>query len=379
MAQRDQAAALLTRLAAQGPVVSAVVHTAGIGQATAVEDVDLAGLAEVLAPKAAAAAHLDELTVGLDLDAFVLFSSIAATWGSGLQPGYAAANAHLDALADSRRARGLAATSVAWGLWGGDGGMAGGETTVQLQRRGLRGMDPDLAVQALAEVLDSGEDRLTIADIDWARFLPAFTLRRPSPLLKDLPEAIEALAEAEADADPTAAKTDVTERLRGLARIEQERLLAGLVQTEAAAVLGHASVEAIEAGQAFRDLGFDSLTAIELRNRLTAAAGVRLPATLVFDYPTPAILADYLRREITQDEIDLSALALAEIRKLEELVQGISLDDNARADLAIRVKGIVSVLENGSDAAGSGAGDSDLEAATVENIFDLLDKELGDL
>ena len=378
MAERDQAAALLARLAARGPAVSAVVHTAGIGQATAVEDVGLAGLAEVLAPKAAGAAHLDELTADLDLDAFVLFSSIAATWGSGLQPGYAAANAHLDALADSRRARGLAATSVAWGLWGGGGGMAGGETTVQLERRGLRGMEPDLAVQALAQVLDSGEERVTIADLDWARFVPAFTLRRPARCFGTCPKPSRRWLRPR-KAGLAGAENDLAERIGGLPRAEQERLLAGLIRAEAAAVLGHASAEAVDPGQAFRDLGFDSLTAIELRNRLAAAAGVRLPATLVFDYPTPIILADYLRREIAQDEIDLSALALAEIRKLEEIVQGISSDDSARADLAIRVKGLVSALENGHDAAGSGAGDSDLEAATVESIFDLLDKELGDL
>ena len=160
------------------------MHAAGAGQGIAVTDVTTAGLARVLAAKAAGAAHLDELTSGLDLDAFVLFSSASATWGSGLQAGYGAANAFLDGLAEHRRARGLPATSVAWGLWGG-GGMGAGETGAQLERRGLKTMDPALALGLLGQAVDGGEALLTVADVDWGRFAPAFTVRRPSPLLSE--------------------------------------------------------------------------------------------------------------------------------------------------------------------------------------------------
>jgi NAD(P)-dependent dehydrogenase (short-subunit alcohol dehydrogenase family) len=137
-------------LTAGQPPLTSVFHAAGVSQGIPVEDLTPDALAAVLAAKAAGAASLDALTVGLDLDAFVLFSSGSATWGSGLQAGYAAANAFLDALAASRRDRGLAATSVAWGMWGG-GGMSGGQGAAELSRRGLAVMEPRLAIAALAQ------------------------------------------------------------------------------------------------------------------------------------------------------------------------------------------------------------------------------------
>ncbi|NUP48701.1 MAG: SDR family NAD(P)-dependent oxidoreductase, partial [Catenulispora sp.] len=147
--QRSEVSALLARIAASGPALSSVVHTAGVGQATMLAETSLTEQATVTAAKTGGAAVLDELTADLDLDAFVMFSSIAATWGGGMQPGYAAGNAYLDALAENRRARGLAATSVAWGPWGG-GGMTDEDGAEQMARRGLRLMEPRLAVQALA-------------------------------------------------------------------------------------------------------------------------------------------------------------------------------------------------------------------------------------
>ena len=299
ISERSDTAALLTRISAGGPPLTAVVHAAGAGQGIAVADVTTADLAWVLAAKAAGAAHLDELTAGLELDAFVLFSSASATWGSGLQAGYGAANAFLDGLATRRRARGLPATSVAWGLWAG-GGMGAGETGAQLERRGLKTMDPALALGLLGEAVDGGEALLTVADVDWDRFAPAFTVRRPSPLLSGLPEAARALAAADGGG-ATGAGTALGRRLAALPPAEQDRTLTGLVRAEAAAVLGHASPGAVGAGRAFRDLGFDSLTAVELRDRLRAATGLALPATLVFDYPTPALLAGQLRAALLGD------------------------------------------------------------------------------
>jgi len=186
MAERSGLTALLTWIAVSGPPLAAVMHAAGAAQATALADTTAAELAAVLSAKTAGAILLDELTAGMDLDGFVLFSSIAATWGSGLQPGYAAANAFLDALAEDRRVRGLAGTSVAWGPWAG-GGMTDAGSGAQLRRRGLRLMNPELAVRALAQVLDHDEALVTVADVDWARFAPAFTVRRPSPLIASLP------------------------------------------------------------------------------------------------------------------------------------------------------------------------------------------------
>jgi acyl transferase domain-containing protein/acyl carrier protein len=300
IADRTHAAGVLTRIGAGGPPLAAVMHTAGLEQSTSIAETSLPELAMVAAAKAGGAALLDELTQGLDLEQFVLFSSIAATWGSGGQPGYAAANAFLDALAEQRRCRGLAAASVAWGPWGG-GGMTNAASAEQLRRRGLDVVDPPLLVTALGQVLDSGETQVTIADVDWARFAPPFTLRRPSPLIEGLPEVRQVLADVVADDEPaaSAAGAALARQLAGLPSAEQDRTLVKLVRFEAATVLGHSSPDAVEARRAFSELGFDSLTAVELRNRLNTATGLRLPATLLFDFPTPLAVATFLRQQLS--------------------------------------------------------------------------------
>ncbi|MGW3233773.1 type I polyketide synthase, partial [Kitasatospora sp. NPDC001095] len=286
-------------LLAEHPV-DAVVHTAGVGQTTPLAATGLAEFSAVVAAKVAGAAHLDELLGDTELDAFVLFSSIAGTWGSAGQCAYAAGNAYLDALAEQRRARGLAATAVAWGPWA-DGGMADGEAGEQLRRRGLAPIAPDLAIAALAGAVGSDEPALTVADVDWARFAPAFAATRPRPLLDRIAEAGEALAAGSRPAATDAAGTLRT-HLLGLAEGERRQYLLDLVRTEAAAVLGHASATRVEEDRAFKELGFDSLTAVELRNRLTETSGLRLPATLVFDHPTPLALAEHLRTELVGAE-----------------------------------------------------------------------------
>ncbi|HTF52789.1 MAG TPA: SDR family NAD(P)-dependent oxidoreductase [Pseudonocardia sp.] len=293
-ADREQLAEVLDWLDRSGPPLRAVFHASGVAQAALVLDTTVGELATAAAAKTAGAAHLDALTVDRELDAFVVFSSGAAIWGSRMQAAYAAANAYLDALAANRLARGLPATSVSWGLWGG-GGMGDGEGGAQLQRLGLREMDPELAIGALATVLDQGEGLVTVADVDWARFAPVFTLHRSSPLIGDLPAVRAALSDPAPGGAAEGAATELGQRLRGLERADQVRILTDLVRAEAALVLGHATPDAVEAGRAFKDVGFDSLTAVELRNRLTAATDLKLPATLVFDYPTPTVLAEHLR------------------------------------------------------------------------------------
>ncbi|MDX3187239.1 SDR family NAD(P)-dependent oxidoreductase [Streptomyces sp. MN03-5084-2B] len=278
---RDAVAALL----AEHPV-DAVVHAAGVDRPTPLADADPAEFAAVLAAKVDGATHLDELTG--DLDAFVLFSSISGTWGSGGQGAYSAANAVLDALAQARRDRGLAATAVAWGPWDGGGMASRGDAADQLRRRGLTPMDPALAVRAFAQAVGAGETALVVADVDWARFTPSFTAARPRPLLDTIPEA------GAADDDEPAETSEFARRLAGLAEAERDRALLDLVRTHAAAVLGHQGVAEVEPQKAFRELGFDSLTAVELRGALGTATGLRLPATLVFDHPTPAVLAAHL-------------------------------------------------------------------------------------
>ncbi|WP_326564150.1 type I polyketide synthase [Micromonospora peucetia] len=291
-ADRDQVAALLARLDEDPAPLTAVVHAAGAGDVGMIADTDLAAFAGVLDGKVAGALHLDALLGDRPLDAFVLFSSIAGVWGSGGQSAYATGNAFLDALAENRRGRGLAATSVAWGPWA-DGGMATGEAQQLLARRGLTAMAPADAVHAMRYAVGLPGAALTVADVDWAVFAPAYASARPRPLLDDIVEAREAV-HAHAEEQPGGAADGLREHLLTLPRNEQVRHLVELVRAHASAVLGHPGTDRVKPGRAFKELGFDSLTAVELRNRLTAATGLSLPATLVFDYPNPAVLADNL-------------------------------------------------------------------------------------
>ncbi|MDA3647984.1 SDR family NAD(P)-dependent oxidoreductase, partial [Saccharopolyspora indica] len=286
---RDALAALL----AEHPP-TAVVHAAGVLDDGVVDGLTPERVAGVLAAKADAAEVLHELTAGLDLEAFVLFSSVIGVLGNGGQGAYAAANAHLDALAELRRADGLPATSIAWGIWSG-GGMADGGIEDRMSGRGLLGMDPDAALAALGTALERGETTLVVADVRWDRFAPVLTAARPSPLIAELPE-VAALAR-----ETAGELSGLAGRMAGLAPDQQRRVVLDTVRDHAAGVLGHASAGAVVVDKAFREIGFDSLTVVELRNRLAAATGLRLPTTLLFDHPTVTAVADYLHGRLRPD------------------------------------------------------------------------------
>ncbi|WP_442906186.1 type I polyketide synthase [Kitasatospora sp. NBC_00458] len=303
---REALAELVRRVAAEGSPVRAVVHAAALIGLAPLADTSLSDFAAVIGAKVAGAANLDAIFAEEDLDAFVLFSSVAGVWGSGDHGAYSAANAHLDALAEQRRARGLTATSVAWGMWDAVHVLENGEvfdTNANLIRRGLPTFRSDQALAGLQHVLDHDETCLMVADIDWERFIATFTSVRPSRLLADLPE-VRRLQDAR-PADPAHAGSEALSALRTrlsvLPEPEQVQQLTELVRTRAAEVLGHASVVAIEPNRAFRELGFDSLTSVELRNRLGTASGLQLPTTLVFDFPNAHVLAGYLRGRIIDD------------------------------------------------------------------------------
>ncbi|WP_193511667.1 type I polyketide synthase, partial [Streptomyces griseoloalbus] len=288
---RDAVAALLDRLAAEGRTVRSVFHTAAVIELQSIDETSLDAFAKVVHAKTAGAAHLDELLDDDQLDAFVLYSSTAGLWGSGRHAAYVAANAHLNALAEHRRARGARATAISWGIWADDMKL-GRVDPGQIRRSGLVFMNPELALAGLRGALDADEGVLAVADVDWDRYHPVFTSSRPTDLFEDVPD-VRRLTE-----EPAARTADGGEfagRLRALPAGEQDRLLLDLVRSEAATVLGHASPEVLSERRAFRDVGFDSLTAVDLRNRLAAVTGLTLPSTLVFDYPDPLTLVAHLR------------------------------------------------------------------------------------
>ncbi|MER6359235.1 type I polyketide synthase, partial [Streptomyces sp. NPDC001634] len=324
IADRDQLAALLATVPAERPL-TAVFHTAAVLRDGVITTLTPDRLAEVLRVKVGGARNLDALTAGLDLSAFVLFSSTAGTIGAPGHANYAPGNALLDALAQQRRARGLPATAVAWGPWA-DGGMAEGSVGERLQRHGVRPMNPELALGALQQALDHDDTTLAVTDIDWDLFAHAYTTARPRPFLDDLPDARRALtarrpahhdAQHPADAD-TPDTGDLTRQLAALAEPEQRAAFEELVRAHVAVVLNHTGPQDVEPTRSFRELGFDSLTAVELRNALSGALGRPLPATLVFDYPTPTVLAEHLRAALAPAAADTPAITLPAPRATDD-------------------------------------------------------------
>jgi polyene macrolide polyketide synthase len=293
VSDREQLEALLGSVEEEHRL-TAVVHAAGLLDDGVLESLTAEGLDCVLAPKVDAALHLHELTSHLDLAAFVMFSSSAATLGSPGQANYSAANAFLDGLAAYRRARGLPGVSLAWGLWAGAGGMAGrlGEADLtRIARSGLAGLTVDEGL----ELFDAA------VGVDEAVVLP---MRLDVAALRtqiedgSLPAVLSGLVRAPSRR-ASKSSGSLARRLAAVSEGEREDLVLEVVRAEAAMVLGAASPTAVAAQRSFSELGFDSLMAVELRNRLGSVTGLRLLTTLVFDYPTPAALSGYLVREVS--------------------------------------------------------------------------------
>ncbi|MEU5637966.1 SDR family NAD(P)-dependent oxidoreductase, partial [Streptomyces rishiriensis] len=283
----------------------AVFHTAGVLDDATLLSTDAERVDRVMRPKTSAAHLLDQLTRDRELSAFVLFSSLAGTLGSPGQGAYAAANAVLDALAERRRADGLSATSIAWGPWAEDGmAVAAGD-----RRRGqgaVTALAPQLALSALGAVLDAGITTQLVVDADWKRFVPAFTTTRPSALLSRLAVPVAASGTGGA-ARSGEADDSLRSRAAGLSRDSGLRLVLDEVRKLAATMLGYEGAEQVGAERAFRDLGVDSLIAVELRNVLASVSGVALPATAVFDHPTPKALAAFVYDELFGGEAAAAA------------------------------------------------------------------------
>ena len=289
VSDREQLAGLLGSL--ERPLTG-VVHAAGVLDDGLVESLTPEQLDRVMRPKLDAALHLHELTAGMELSEFVLFSSVAALIGSPGQGNYAAANAFLDALAASRRVEGLPATSLAWGLWAEERSMAGAldEASVsRWARMGIEALSNDLGLELYDQAQRSDTALLVPVQLDLGALRVQARTGMLSALLRGLVRGPSRRA---------GAGGSLAQRLAGVPQADRERVVLELVQAQVAAVLGHASPGAVDPERAFKELGFDSLAAVELRNRLTEASGLRLPSTLVFDHPTSAAVARLLVAEV---------------------------------------------------------------------------------
>ncbi|EST35028.1 hypothetical protein N566_17865 [Streptomycetaceae bacterium MP113-05] len=379
VSDREDVAELVKSLDAAGHQVGTVIHAAALMQLNSLAALSVEEFRAVAAAKVAGARHLDELLAHHPVEAFVVFSSIAGVWGSGDHGAYAAANAYLDAFAARRRARGLPATSVAWGVWGSDK-LPDAVDPDFLRRQGLPLIDPETAFAGLRQALDHDETFVAVADVDWARFLPVFASARPRPLLESIPEVAELLAAARAE-DATSANEDgqLVERLAALPAEKRDAEVLSLVVSCLAVVLGRAGGEPdIAPKTAFKQLGVDSLLAVELRNRLGEVTGLRLPATLVFEYPTPLAVAGFLKGELLDAAVSPGVESVSwegELDRLETMMTSREIAEPERAGVADRLRALLVRF----DGAGTGGGGGDvLDLVSDEEMFDLIDKEFGD-
>ena len=373
VADRDSVAALLASIPDERPL-TAVIHAAGALDDGVIESLSAEQLERVLRPKADAAWHLHTLTEQADLAAFVVFSSVAGTIGTSGQGNYAAANAVLDGLAQQRRTRGLRATSVAWGLWDSPGGMAGGLGEQDVGRMGRTGVTALPAEEGLRlfDVALAHDSALMVA----ARLDDSALREQNGALPAVLRDLVAPRRGQDAPATAPPASAALREQLSARSPDEQQRVLLELVRSHSAAVLGRGSTSSVPTRQAFKELGFDSLTAIELRNRLGAATGVRLSATLVFDYPTPELLAEHLRGEMrpaTAAVADEVASPHDELDEIAAALSALAADDELRASVTARLRAL---LARWSDAEPLTLAEQ-LEAATPDALFDFIDHELG--
>ncbi|MEV0020551.1 SDR family NAD(P)-dependent oxidoreductase [Streptomyces tendae] len=295
VADREAVAALVAGVDPEHPLTG-VVHSAGVLDDGVVGSLSVERFAGVLGPKADAAWYLHELTCDLGLSAFVLFSSVAGTLGGAGQANYAAANVFLDALAVHRRGLGLPAVSMAWGLW--DTGMGGDLDEVTARRLARQGFPP-LSTEAGLALFDQALNSATAQTVLLRLDLAALSAQAASgsgvlPMLRDLVR-----VPARRVARNSGGEAGFGARLSAVSAEERLRVVLEVVRGQVAEVLGHASSDAVEPDRAFSELGFDSLAAVELRNRLGEVCGLSLPATLVFDHPTSQAVAGFLVAELT--------------------------------------------------------------------------------
>ncbi|WP_169788991.1 type I polyketide synthase [Dactylosporangium aurantiacum] len=372
VADRAALAAVLAAIPADRPLAG-VVHTAGVVDDGVVSALTREQVDAVLRPKVDAALNLDELTRDLPLTAFVLFSSMAGTFGGTGQANYAAANTFLDALAHQRRAAGLPALSLAWGLWEQGHGMTAKLGGGDLRRMARGGLAPLSHAEGLA-LFD------VACVVDEAVLIPARLVVdaiRAAAGTEAVPAIMRGLVGRPArQAVTTGAPAEQVEtlgtRLARLSAAERQRTVLDLVRAEAAVVLGYPGPDAVEPDRGFLELGFDSLTALELRNRLAAATGLRLPATLLFDYPSPDAMAGHVLGHLVQDDAGAPFAVLDDL----EATLGTELDTDTRDRLADRLQLLILKLTDRGAGAGAGVAER-LDSASDDEMFAFIDNDLG--
>jgi acyl carrier protein len=364
-----------------------VVHSAGVLADATIERLTPAQLESVFAAKVTAGWLLHELTAELPLAIFQLFSSVAGVLGNPGQANYAAANVTLDGLAGYRRQLGLAGVSIAWGLWSDEASMAGSLTEAELARlarSGVAALDREQGLALFDYAVKCGAVAGTDPVLVAARWeTGALTARAENGSLPSILRGLvraprRAAAAGSATATVSQSGSELIARLAELAEADGRRLLTELVCGHVAGVLAHASSDAVDVDRSFSELGFDSLTAVEMRNRLDAATGLRLPATLAFDHPTVAALVDYLYQSLAPAAPSAEETLRASLDKVGQLL---AADGSSRDQLLAILHSTVARWSSGASSAGEPGGSvdsvaSNVETATDEEIFALIDSQL---
>jgi polyketide synthase 12 len=372
IADRASAAKLINGIGS-GPL--RVIHAAGVLDDAMIASLTPQRMSAVLAPKVDAALNLHELTADRHVPEFIMFSSAAAVFGSPGQGNYCAANAFLDALAIHRRANGLSARSLDWGLWAQSSDMTGHLSqadTTRMNRGGLVAMTNPQALSLFDEALNHNHGQLVTAMLDLTAIRDNHTALA-STLLADL------LPRARYTHSTHNAAAALIQRLAGLSTAERHKTLLNLIQQHVSAVLGHSNPTDTDPVSNFQDLGFNSLSAIELRNRLKNATGLTLPVTTIFDHPTPTALATHLLHQITPPPThnpDDGTLA-SEIDRLEQLIS--AMPDLARsAHIANRIESLLAKCRPHSPATSNASVVSHLQTATADEVLKFIEDEFGE-
>ncbi|MER5936557.1 SDR family NAD(P)-dependent oxidoreductase [Streptomyces sp. NPDC001928] len=359
--------------AIDGIDLSGVVHAAGVLDDGLVAGLTPERLAGVMAAKVESALHLHELTADRDLSAFVLFSSFAGVVGNAGQAAYSAANNILDALAVTRRTHGLPAVSLAWGMWANAEGMGGTLAEADVERLARQGFPPLETSEGLA-LLDAALVVNEPNAVPVALRTSAFSGTQVPFILRDL-VSTKGRGWGTA-ASGSAGDGGLVMRLRGLGSVERDRMVLDAVLAEVAGVLGHSSAGSVDASRAFKELGFDSLTAVDLRNRLNSVTGLQLPATLIFDHPTVADLAAHLRTEFDRAE-GCAAPSLSDLDRLEAAVLAMAEQDGtARKELRDRLRAMTARLDDEPNTAATEQDNDDIDSASLDSMFAIIDREL---